>query len=152
MENDSRIIKVTLQQAKEWYYSGNKALQEIALNAYTEDELVFTLDTAIENIPINTVSLTVPIHKENQIREYIKLSILAEYFNKGWKKNLGNTGYFIGVNRSFIPSKLLKKINEDKSIGVVEHISVAYPEIIYFKNKEDLIRASKFINLEEYIG
>ena len=36
---EKRNIKVTLEQAIEWYNSGNRILRTLALSAYTEDEL-----------------------------------------------------------------------------------------------------------------
>lgn len=40
---EKRNIKVTLEQAMEWYNSGNSTLCTLALSAYTEDELKFNL-------------------------------------------------------------------------------------------------------------
>lgn len=40
---EKRNIKVTLEQAMEWYNSGNSTLRTLALSAYTEDELKFNL-------------------------------------------------------------------------------------------------------------
>nr|DAG93722.1 MAG TPA: hypothetical protein [Crassvirales sp.] len=36
---EKRNIKVTLEQAMEWYNSDNSTLRTLALSAYTEDEL-----------------------------------------------------------------------------------------------------------------
>lgn len=36
-----RNITITLEKAKEWYYSNNKSLKEIALQAFDEKELMF---------------------------------------------------------------------------------------------------------------
>lgn len=36
-----RNITITLEKAKEWYYSNNKSLKEIALQAFNEKELMF---------------------------------------------------------------------------------------------------------------
>lgn len=36
---EERNIKVSLQTAREWYKSGNKALKEVALQAFSEEEL-----------------------------------------------------------------------------------------------------------------
>ena len=37
---EARNISVTLEQAREWYNSGNSTLRTLALNAYTESELM----------------------------------------------------------------------------------------------------------------
>lgn len=37
---DKRIVKVSLQKAREWYNSNNEGLKEIALQAFPEKELV----------------------------------------------------------------------------------------------------------------
>lgn len=36
---DKRTVEVSLQTAREWYKSGNKALKEVALQAFSEEEL-----------------------------------------------------------------------------------------------------------------
>ena len=36
---EKRNITISLQEAREWYKSNNKALREIALKAYSENEL-----------------------------------------------------------------------------------------------------------------
>lgn len=36
---DKRTVEVSLQTAREWYRSGNKALKEVALQAFSEEEL-----------------------------------------------------------------------------------------------------------------
>lgn len=38
---EKRNITITLEKAKEWYYSNNKSLKEIALQAFDEKELMF---------------------------------------------------------------------------------------------------------------
>lgn len=37
---DKRTVEVSLQTAREWYKSGNKALKEVALQAFSEEELI----------------------------------------------------------------------------------------------------------------
>ena len=36
---EKRKVEVSLAKAREWYKSGNKALKEVALHAFTEEEL-----------------------------------------------------------------------------------------------------------------
>lgn len=38
---EERNITVTLDKAREWYNSGNESLKEIALQAFSENELKF---------------------------------------------------------------------------------------------------------------
>lgn len=37
---DKRTVEVSLQTAREWYKSGNKALKEVALQAFSKEELI----------------------------------------------------------------------------------------------------------------
>lgn len=36
---ETRTIKVTLDKAREWYFSGNNVLRELAIQAFTKKEL-----------------------------------------------------------------------------------------------------------------
>lgn len=57
---DKRTVEVSLQTAREWYKSGNKALKEVALQAFAEEELtrksfrdIKTVDDAIQYLRDN---------------------------------------------------------------------------------------------------
>lgn len=136
LEMEKRNISISLDEAKEWYKSENNILKELALKAYSEEELdpinfsqiwaeTYTETPAVYSVPVEEYSKYTQLHK---------LSIIAKYFNKDWKKTSSNTGYFIaGIDNGEV------KINT--------HNSVAYPGLIYFKNKEDIAKAIKMIDI-----
>ena len=59
LNNMERNITITLEKAKEWYNSDNKSLKEIALQAFTKDELIHnfrditTFQKACESLDLN---------------------------------------------------------------------------------------------------
>jgi hypothetical protein len=112
---ETRTIKVTLDKAKEWYFSEDPILKELALQAFTKNEL---------EIPTyQQIALMVgpfEISKEEQV-----LKVLAEYYRK--------------------PSDVFKPNYEKWFIGqiaydgwtVIKHSSVMYTGISYFLREKD---------------
>ncbi len=73
-----RNITIYLEKAREWYNSGNESLKEIALQAFSEDELlsepfenIKTLKDACEALDLNYSTIT---NKANEIAEISKTS------------------------------------------------------------------------------
>lgn len=65
-----RTIKVTLDKAKEWYFSGNNTLRELAVQTFTKKEL--------ETPTYQQIALMVrpfTISKEEQV-----LKVLSEFY------------------------------------------------------------------------
>lgn len=67
---DERIVKVSLHKAKGWYKSSNKALKEVALQAFSEEELtsksfrdIKTFEDALQYLKDNNIC-------RNLIKEY----------------------------------------------------------------------------------
>ena len=112
---ETRTIKVTLDKAKAWYMSGNPALYELALQAFTKKEL--------ETPTYQQIALMVgsfEISKEEQV-----LKILSEYYKKPSdviKPNYDK--YFIGKNTY-------------DGWTVIKHSSVMYTGISYFLREKD---------------
>lgn len=92
---EARNISVNIEQAREWYNSGNSTLRTLALNAYTEQELM-GYDYIKQLVKREATSITVPEGEVKKITVHSKLAIVAKYFNGSWKKTTCNTGYFIG--------------------------------------------------------
>ena len=151
-----KILKVTKSEAREWYKSGNRALIEIALKLFKEEELkMTTIEDMIEYIMSNSdvYKLTdiqriqvnaLKSRKNGNISAVKLLKLYALYYNKGWKKELGNTGYFITEKKR--PKDSYKccfgqnpnlSFNLTTSWEVESHTSVSYPGIAYFKNEAD---------------
>ena len=112
---ETRTIKVTLDKAKTWYVSGNLALYELALQAFTKKEL--------ETPTYQQIALMVgpfEISKEEQV-----LKVLAEFYKK--------------------PSDVIKPNYDKYFIGkssydgwtVIKHSSVMYTGISYFSREKD---------------
>ena len=116
---ETRTIKVTLDKAKTWYLSGNSALYELALQAFTKKEL--------ETPTYQQIALMVgpfTISKEEQV-----LKVLAEFYKKPSdviKPNYDK--YFIGKNTY-------------DGWTVIKHSSVMYTGISYFLREKDAIEA-----------
>lgn len=69
---DKRTVEVSLQTAREWYKSGNKALKEVALQAFSEEEL-----TRKSFRDIKTFDDARAYLEENEICK----DLLKEYYN-----------------------------------------------------------------------
>lgn len=59
---ETREVKITIEQAREWYHCSNVALRTLALSAYEENELVENYATIRQSVyyKLKTLSLAVP--------------------------------------------------------------------------------------------
>ena len=134
-------LEVTLEQAREWYESGNEDLKKLALTAFSEEMLIPSFKEIVESEEDygfwNT--LVCPPSMTEQLSSLASLQIVANYLNKGWIKTEGNTGYFLGRG-----SSLSGKTETDiKGVYVVMHQNVKYPGIVYFRTVADAQKAVK---------
>lgn len=144
---EERNIKVNLDKARDWYNSGNSILKALALQAFTKEELErITIERIINsllsdcyrrqylnNIQIAQLEAIRKRKDMNNISAPKLLRILAVYFNEKWKKEIGNTGYFIS-KREWSGHQCYNRLGEDWCI--VKHESVNYPIIPYFKDEK----------------
>lgn len=137
---EARNISVNIEQAREWYNSGNSTLRTLALNAYTEQELM-GYDYIKQLVKREATSVIVPEGEVKKITVHSKLAIVAKYFNGSWKKTTCNTGYFIG-NYNSGNGPAVETLN---GVGVYQHNTVQYAGVVYFKNQEDAIKAVKIL-------
>lgn len=137
---EARNISVNIEQAREWYNSGNSTLRTLALNAYTESELM-GYDYIKQLVKREATSVIVPEGEVKKITVHSKLAIVAKYFNGSWKKTTSNTGYFLG-NYSTSCGPVVDTCN---GVGVYQHNMVQYAGVIYFKNQGDAIKAVKIL-------
>ena len=112
---ETRNIKVSLFKAKEWYISNNPTLKELALQAFTKNEL-----DPLTYKQISEVVEKLSISKEEEV-----IKTLAEYYRK--------------------PSDVFTSAKDKWFIGkttydgwvVVKHSSVMYTGISYFLREKD---------------
>ena len=138
---EKRNIKVTLEQAMEWYNSGNSTLRTLALSAYTEDELKLNFKYINSKVCNTGFYVNVPVNEVEKYKTLTDLAIIAKFFNGSWKKTTSNTGYFLG-NYNNGNGPVADICN---GVGVYKHNIVQYAGIVYFKNLEDVIKAVKIL-------
>jgi len=142
---ETRNVKISYNKAKEWYNSNNSSLKEIALQAFTKEEL--------EQIDLKEIIQLLLSYYYNftdtqriQLESLIKrkditkvsapklLRILACYFNEGfWKKKEGEEGFFFYKKES----AYINACSLDKYWYISSHTSVSYPTLVYFKRERD---------------
>ena len=138
---ETRNISVTLKQAIKWYNSGNATLRELALNAYTKDELELDYNSIDREVNQICTCVCIPKCEGKKFQVLAKLATIAKYYNKDWERTIYNTGYFIS-NHS--PGN--GPVDDCyKNIGVYKHYSAQYAGVIYFRNSEDAIKAIKIL-------
>ena len=78
---EKRNIQISLEEAKEWYNSGNSFKRELALKAYKKEELEETYLNIIGKLPYDTT-------RKNSIKRdmYVKLLNTAAYVNSIYPK------------------------------------------------------------------
>ena len=123
---EARTIKITFDKAKEWYFSEDPILKELALQAFTKNEL-----DPLTYKQISEIVEKPPISKEEEI-----IKTLAEYYRK--------------------PSDVIKPNYDKYFIGkttydgwtVVKHSSVMYAGISYFLREKDAKEALEIFKEE----
>lgn len=138
---EKRNVKVTLEQAMEWYNSGNSTLRTLALSAYTEDELKFNLKYINSKVCNTCFCASVPANEAEKYNTLADLAIIAKFFNGSWKKITNNTGYFLGN----FNARCGPVVDTCNGVSVYQHNTVQYAGIVYFKNQEDAIKAVKIL-------
>lgn len=144
---EERYVTISFEKAKEWYNSNNPSLKEIALQAFTKEELEqIDLKELIDLLlSYNEITSTQKIQLESlknrkslsKISAPKLLRILACYFNgEFWKKDEGEEGYFFYKKESGFMNTYSPKIM-DKFWCISSHTSVCYPTLVYFKREKD---------------
>lgn len=90
---EERNITVTLEKAKEWYNSGDATLQEIALQAFSRDEIIYpfteikSLNTACIALGLNYRAILAEVESIQKISKasaaMFKLNIIRKALNLG---------------------------------------------------------------------
>ena len=139
---EKRNIKVTLEQAMEWYNSGNSTLRTLALSAYTEDELKLNFKYINSKVCNTCFCANVPVDEAEKYNTLVDLAVIAKFFNGSWKKTTGNTGYFIDDLNTKYGGSVIDACN---GVGIHPHNTVQYAGIVYFKDWKDAIKAVKIL-------
>lgn len=132
-----RNVKITIQQAANWYSSDNDTLKALALSAFSRDEIIIYCIKAQSK----TVSLDLPLGQIDKFKTLAQLSVLASYFNKLTKIERG-TRYFLGKNDEVNHSIVTELFD---NIYIYKHINVKYAGIVYFNSEEAIKKAVSMI-------
>ena len=145
---EERYITVSFEKAKEWYNSNNPSLKEVALQAFSKEELEQIdfkelIDLLLSYRYELTTTQIVQLESLKNRKDTTKVSapkllrILAVYFNSGfWKKKEGEEGYFFYKKDNGFVNIHSSKVM-DKYWGIGSHSSVCYPTLVYFKREKD---------------
>lgn len=138
---ETRNVKITIQQAANWYSSNDVALKALALSAFSRDEIILYYVKAQSK----TVSLDLPQGQINKFKTLAQLSVLASYFNSITKIEKG-TKYFLGKNDEVNHSIVTELFD---NIYIYKHINVKYAGIVYFNSKEAIKKAVSMIGKDK---
>lgn len=141
---EKRNITITLDKAREWYNSGDKALKEVALQAFDENKLIInfknitTFRKACDalNINYNTVSIIINrmIKFSRASVAMFKLNIIRRALNLGYDlcltKDPGEYGIYHPHNPFLVEGSALFK--EDINSGEMEIIGKIKSEGILY--------------------
>lgn len=162
---EKRNITVSLEEARNWYNGENQTLRKLALQAYTEKELSEpqSFKEVLESLGIQRLALNMRLAGENALSTmklyneigveidstltlYMKLSLIAKYFNGTWKPEIDETKYFLAK----IPSSyvLPNSIKLDNGYYIGTHETVLYPGIVYFQKEEYVRKAYEMLKDE----
>lgn len=93
-----RNLALTLEKAKEWYNSGSADLKEVALQAYTKDELeipewqnIKTFEDALRALGLDDIfgyRASTPIKIAKHLEAIWKLDIIRKALNGDWEPSL----------------------------------------------------------------
>jgi hypothetical protein len=130
---EERNITLSLEKAREWYYDGGVDLKEIALQAFSEEELktkswenIKTFEDACDELDINPkVELDIlnNIIFGKQFIALYKVNIIRQALNKDYKPSLVHgTVYYPWVRfyKSYDDAKSAVRNNDWKLCGKVE--------------------------------
>lgn len=147
---ETRYVTVSFEKAKEWYNSDNKSLREVALQAFTKEELEqVSIKEIVNQLLEKPIGYNLTLTQQTQLESIKKrndcnrisapklLRILATYFNVGfWRKKEGDVGYFFYKKEPGFMTTCGSNIL-DKQWCISSHTSVSYPTLVYFKKEKD---------------
>lgn len=163
--NMERNIKVSFEEARNWYNGEDQTLRKLALQAYTEKELnePQNFKEVLESLGVQSLALNMKLagkdasigmrlSKEigieigSALTLHMKLALIAKYFNGTWEPRTNNAKYFLGRAYSSYDYPNSVKLDNDYCIGV--HGTIVCPEVTYFQNPEDVKKAYEMLKDE----
>lgn len=163
---EKRNIKVSLEEARNWYNGKDQTLRRLALQAYTEEELnePQNFKEVLKALGIQGLDLNMRLTGENAssamklfkkiggeemgrtLTLHMKLALIAKYFNGTWRPEMDKTKYFLGRTPYSYDIPNSTKLNNGYYIGI--HERVVYPGIVYFQNQVDVREAYEMLKDE----
>lgn len=158
---EKRNIKVSLEEARNWYNGKDQTLRRLALQAYTEKELSEpqSLKEVLEALGIQSLNLdmklggkdassTMKLSKEigMTLALHMKLAFIAKYFNGTWRPEMDKIKYFLARTPYSYDVPNSTKLDNGYYIGI--HERVMYPGIVYFQKQEDVKKAYEMLKDE----
>lgn len=149
-----RNIKVSFEEARNWYNSENQTLRTLALQAYTEKELnePQSLEEVLEALGIQSLHLNMKLSKEmgveigSELPLHMKLALIAKYFNDKWEPDVTKTKYFLA--KTHYSDDIPNSIKLDNNYCIGTHERVMYPGVVYFQKQEDVRKAYEILKLQ----
>ena len=140
---ETRYIGISLDTAKRWYQQGGE-LKDMALGAYTLEELGFELPKTFEEFlgVMERWNIAIPEQMYNdaipQIAAVKKLMLLLTFYNNGWQPNWKEM-----VEDKFSIIRNYIKETDEYKYGVEVKYSPTYSTWLVFKSKK---LADEFLN------
>lgn len=144
---EKRNISISLEEAREWYNSGNKTLKSIALKAYSSKELT-NYESIRNKVCLISVWCDIPNGEETKINILRKLAIIAKYYNGDWQMKAGKNGYFIGQQSVMGRPMKVVQVNSSDDIAIFKHDTIHCAGIVYFKDPKDALAAANILGDE----
>lgn len=149
---EKRNVQISLEQARKWYHNNCGILRRLALSAFTEEELTDpqTFEEVCQRLEIGELNFHWEGLQEKatktmeRTKVFLKLSLIADYFNKDWQPETNERKYFIAQEISRFPSA----VELENGFWVVYHNTVIYPGITYFKDQQSAIKAFNMLKNE----
>ena len=121
---ETRNVTLTFEKAKEFYNSGNDALKEVALQAYTKEELtipkwqnITTFEDAYRTLGMDLPYLKVDPSVGNSIADHLyaicKLDIIRRALNGNWKPSLVEGRVYYPFVEFYLANKVKEATNRN---------------------------------------
>ena len=134
---ETRNVPLTLEKAKEFYNSGNTALREAALQAFTLEELetfkftdITAFGDAVKALGLNNCNVQKDLEKFNNyifegntsehLKAIYKLDIIRKALNKDWNPKMAEDSIYYPLVRLYPAGNRAKEAARNNSWAVKE--------------------------------